>query len=384
MTKADFNYRPNHARSIHVFGEFTDELTNDILSKISELRASGTDPITLNINSPGGIVRCLEIIQGCLTAEDADGNRNRIITVAVGDVASAAASLFTLGNYAIAYPHSIFHFHGMRLSEVDVTMEDASSLATHLLSRNHAMALKLAEAVIARIMHRYLRVFKEFPALKKIRGNSKLSDIECFVACVVKRRVSLSTERLLKRSLEQVQRVLKIHRAVFRTSPIKGDQTALEKDASVYKAVLDYEMKSSKGEWRLNETGIARVSSDYFLLSDFMGGEHSISFNAVLDGFGHYLLSAQDGKKYISLLKNSEQASKFLFGKVGKSLGLFWYFAVVLCRTLQYGENRLAAKDAYWLGIVDEVTGTELVGERAMMEEDVLADNNQSEFIASN
>jgi hypothetical protein len=34
-----------------------------------------------------------------------------------------------------------------------------------------------------------------------------------------------------------------------------------------------------------------------------------------------------------------------------------WSFFVALCHALQEGENDVTAKDAYWLGLVDEVLG---------------------------
>ncbi|MFN0103185.1 MAG: hypothetical protein ACKV2U_13980 [Bryobacteraceae bacterium] len=34
-----------------------------------------------------------------------------------------------------------------------------------------------------------------------------------------------------------------------------------------------------------------------------------------------------------------------------------WFYRVSLCQALQEGENELTAKDAYWLGLVDEVIG---------------------------
>ena len=34
-----------------------------------------------------------------------------------------------------------------------------------------------------------------------------------------------------------------------------------------------------------------------------------------------------------------------------------WSFFVALCHALQEGENELTARDAYWLGLADEVMG---------------------------
>jgi enoyl-CoA hydratase/carnithine racemase len=39
-----------------------------------------------------------------------------------------------------------------------------------------------------------------------------------------------------------------------------------------------------------------------------------------------------------------------------------------LCHALQEGENELTAKDAYWLGLIDEVIGEDLYTIRDLME----------------
>jgi hypothetical protein len=46
-----------------------------------------------------------------------------------------------------------------------------------------------------------------------------------------------------------------------------------------------------------------------------------------------------------------------------------WYFVVSLFRLLQQGEFTLTPRDAYWLGIVDEVIGaTDLPCPRLLLE----------------
>jgi len=49
----------------------------------------------------------------------AHGKKPRIITVAIGDAKSAAANLLALGDYAVAYPRSSIHFHGLRYPRLE-------------------------------------------------------------------------------------------------------------------------------------------------------------------------------------------------------------------------------------------------------------------------
>jgi hypothetical protein len=54
-----------------------------------------------------------------------------------------------------------------------------------------------------------------------------------------------------------------------------------------------------------------------------------------------------------------------------------WHFVYALCKRLQQSENRLSACDAYWLGIVDEVLGTDLSCVREMVENAPQAEQQQ-------
>jgi hypothetical protein len=51
------------------------------------------------------------------------------------------------------------------------------------------------------------------------------------------------------------------------------------------------------------------------------------------------------------------QRNNWLKEKVEHRIHPLWYFVVCLFRLLQQGEFSLTARDAYWLGIVDEVIG---------------------------
>lgn len=102
MPKRDFDYRPNPGRAVYAFGSFDDGLLSKLVPEITRFRFESGTPITLFINSPGGVIRCLEILTGVLWDEDIDSKRCRVITVASGDAASAAATLLALGDYSIA------------------------------------------------------------------------------------------------------------------------------------------------------------------------------------------------------------------------------------------------------------------------------------------
>ena len=100
--KPDIDYRLNPARSIQVNGVIDDQLISKLAPEILALRRGNLEPITVYINSPGGMVRSMETLLALLQTRDQDGNAPRILTVVFGIAGSAAATLLGLGDYAVA------------------------------------------------------------------------------------------------------------------------------------------------------------------------------------------------------------------------------------------------------------------------------------------
>lgn len=373
MAKADLNYRADRERSINVFGEFGDELLARVLPRIAELRAQNSKPITVYIHSRGGLVRCLDVIQGAITSKDADGNSCRMITVALGDCGSAAASLFALGGYAIAYPHSAFHFHGIRLSEVEVTMEDATSIAQYLAAKNREIAFRLAQSMISRLIHRYLLLVDEISEHRSKLPNTSFAGLVSFVSCI-RSRTSLPADRILESTLNHVSKVVSLSSTVFKGIRLTPGDPGVRHDTRVFRAVLNYELRLNRNtDWRLDEAGLAKVYGDYFLLRDFYIGEHDRLVESIIESYGYHFLSADESLSLKEKQDTDPKAAKtFLNEAAWQMVKLFWYFTVVLSRLLQQDENRLRSDDAYWLGAADEIMGTDMSGERMIMEEDVI------------
>lgn len=175
------DFRANVDRSVSIFGDISDELVSRVAKDIIRFRSSGDAPITVLINSNGGLITCADFIHDLLTAPDPNGKRPRIITVAVGNAKSAAANLLALGDYAICYPNAAIHFHGVRFGEVaDVTMESASTIAMQLRNRNRITASRLARAGSERLAFHYARMREGFSAIRKESDNPSLSEVECF------------------------------------------------------------------------------------------------------------------------------------------------------------------------------------------------------------
>lgn len=365
VAKGSYRYRPDPKRGIFVTEELTDEFLGRLSVQILGLRAKSTKPITVFINSPGGDLRVLEVILGLLESKDQDGKSPRVITVAVGNADSAAATLLALGRYAIAYRHSTMHFHGSRFPVVrDLTAERASTTAANLLTYNRRTALNLAKRVMSRLVLKYIRLSAEAPD----EFNDPDASTAIMFADALKRRVSVAGDRVIDKALSDLDRISKRYSDLskFKSKP---RASGADQDAQILRNLLANQVKEHKShpDWRLDEDSLQELVQDYLLLRDYSFGPHTHYVSFAVASFGPAFLGTDDFKKWAELQKtDSSAATKFLTPVVYKQIREFWYFAVCLCRFMQAGENPLLAEDAYWLGIVDEVLGTDMAGERTV------------------
>lgn len=353
----DPNFRADTNRSICVFGELTDELVSKLAPEILHLRSLGDAPITIFINSNGGGVRCVEYLRDLLCSGTASGKRPRIITVAIGNAGSAAATLFALGDYAITYSKASIYFHGVRYSEaVEVTMESASSMAAQLESKNRATASMLAEAGTMRLAFHYARLKDDFSKIREALKKSDLSEIECFARCL-KKHLSARAKTIVDkaitrwRSLQELSNVL--------AQPNASGKMGVEFEATVLHSVIDYEVEKNKNnKWTLDEKGIYQIASDYLLLRDYDLGRHVRLVETILARFSHAFFTQEELNKFAEASANEsigEAAKQLVINRGHQTIKPFCYFTSMIWRGLQEDENPLSSRDAYWLGAVDEV-----------------------------
>jgi ATP-dependent protease ClpP protease subunit len=212
------NYRPNPDRSINLFGEFSEELTAVLLPEVLKLRSQNNEPITAYIHSRGGLISEFEAAEAALRARAIDGTECRIITVAVGDVSSAAAFLLTLGHYSIAYPQSTLLFHGIRIGDVQVTFEGARNMAGYLARINRKVARRIAKAILPRVMFRLLQLRQTVN--KKGHAQTSPVDLLKLFEENLSKRVGSAAGELLSRTCNRV------HDAQHLTDKILANTTA--------------------------------------------------------------------------------------------------------------------------------------------------------------
>lgn len=356
MGTPDPNYRTNHERTVYVVGEFNVDLLKIAIPRITQLRYQSKDPISVVINSTGGDSDCLDALIAALSVTDPDGIESRVITSVVGEAASAGAILLTLGDYALATPASVIHFHGIRLSEYEVTTESAAQLANRLFRENQSIAHDMAKAMMPRIIHRFIRLKTDVRKYK--RKEPRLAAAVAFVELAMDRTVTSRAHKIYSDSASRLIRVRNIIQSARRVKYSKGE-SPLKRDAKLLKHIIDFEMKDKDDPLdRIQEEGVRRIVSDYLMIRDFTFGDHMFFLDTLIRSCGPEFLDSQQLAKFKGLKATSEtKAYAFLVDQTYFCVQDFWYLTVSIARRLLQGENRLPAPDAYWLGAIDEITG---------------------------
>ncbi|MDB5873772.1 MAG: hypothetical protein JWQ07_3214 [Ramlibacter sp.] len=162
------DYTIDWDRCIHLSGPIGEESINRLAPAILQLRQRSHAPITVAINSLGGSIATIDTLYALLSGPNQYGQRPRTITVVTHRAYSAAATFLTLGDYAVALPHSSILFHDIRYGEMeDVTPTAASLAARQLAAANESLALRLAHPVFKRLTWLYIDLRHRFGELTK-------------------------------------------------------------------------------------------------------------------------------------------------------------------------------------------------------------------------
>src|SRR5262249_40359577 len=98
---ADFT--PNPSRAVWIRGRIDADLLKRLHPQIPQLISKSPAPITLFVDSPGGDAHIAQVLLSILRYPRTQDQRScRLVTVAIGDVSSAATDILVGGDIAIA------------------------------------------------------------------------------------------------------------------------------------------------------------------------------------------------------------------------------------------------------------------------------------------
>lgn len=108
----------NSAGIINLFGQIEDEMTAEIMNSLIILSESPDQDITIYINSDGGDLYCMFAIHDLMRSLN-----NRIITIGLGRVMSAAVVLLAAGDERHVMPNTTIMMHEPSISEYGVSSD---------------------------------------------------------------------------------------------------------------------------------------------------------------------------------------------------------------------------------------------------------------------
>lgn len=365
----DPSFQEDYESSIIIDGPIDSSLTSKVAPRVLDLRGQKTRKITVYINSNGGHTMEADAIFRLLKFRGNDDYSPWVVTVAFGNAKSAAADMLAMGDYAIAYPNASIHFHGVRYADVpELTMEDASQYSEVLSDKNSAAALRLANAAFGRTVLLYLTQYQQFNEVRKKLGKPDLRDSECFFSIISEKLYSDSAKRVVKTALGHFNENNSLSGIALTKANAKPHKSTLEYELRVFHSVVAH--LTSKKEDKLaglTNKKLTEITTAFKLLRDYHLGPHTALLKNLVSKYGTYFLTPDETKHYESLQAGpKDEMESWLEGLVSAKIRDLWYLVVSTWQALQEDENPLTPSDAYWLGVVDEVAGTDLAALRIL------------------
>lgn len=364
MSTPNPDYTPNPRRSIYIQGVIDQPMVYRVTPQIIALQQESREPITVYIDSPGGLVDHKEAIFTALRApSQTDSDPCKVITVVLSLAASAAADLTTAGYYALAHPFSVLMYHGVRVPpDRPLTAEETFRLAHRLRAGNESFATQLARWSERRFIFRFISHYKLLTETREKLGKPQLDDLTTFLT-LISEKVSESADRVIDRALERYSLYSKLLESTIRrwTKGKKGaNKSYVQLEVDQLNAIIEFEVKQNKSnkEWRFERDGIQRLTEDFFLLNEYLAFVQSERFRELALTFGVFVLTPDEEASMEKL--SQDEKDKALLKIVTPRLRPVWSFFVAMCHVLQQGDNHLTATDAFWLGLIDEVIGEDL------------------------
>ena len=288
-----------------------------------------------------------------------------------GTAASAAADLLMAGDYAIAYPHARILCHGVRQGGQNeaLTHEKASQLARSLANSNERFAIQLADNCINRFIFRIATLSKEFEGVRDRLNAPEMPYSACFIDVLRGRIANVLIEVLeqaQKRSSDNDALDLAVSKALIGHDIMSMPQSQFE--VLLLKTIIEYEAQQHADDvdWSFRERGLEIIGDKLDLLLDKYSNHHRDMTAGLSDRWGGFFLSSQQENE-IAMLPDDEKPAQ-IEKTVGTIIRPLWFFFVSLCRALQRDDYLMSAVDAYWLGLIDEVVGTDLPCLRLIVE----------------
>ncbi len=349
-------FTPDPSRKVNAYGALSRKRIGRIRQELVQLAQQSDRPITVYIDSPGGKLDFIHSMRETPFARKPGETFLPLITVVRGRAESSAAYLLILGDYAYAQPESRLLLHGAGYfslrKNVKINRPEAAVMAMRLDEKNRTIAKRLARRVVRRLAWRHHQLAARAPA-KKTNAPWILTFFQSLLD-------EVATEKSRILLTEACEHFLAIYPETAHLQPSRAEQFAILKKWTSHR--LQHYRQNTGG---IDGVAALELATDLAHVSDLLADDFLATFPQLLQSHGSYLLTAKEAAAYRACLKkNPAQAEKLLRKQAGPRLTQLRCLAHALCWRLLIGENEIAPTDAYWMGLVDEITGTKLTGER--------------------
>jgi len=372
--------------SIRLGGPIDGALLRRVVPEIRAHRRRSPQEIMVYIDSGGGLVDAAELIWQELSEPGRAPRRPAIVGVSRSRAFSIAAHLLARSDYAVVSRRTLLHFHGTWTGAPSISASAAASTSHDLYREDDRLALRLAPAVLRRLLDTY-RTHRE--SIERIRarapeeaaflwglGVKDEPDIACLVQLLL-RRVGKASSVVTTRAFDEFQRILVLRVALRRrflgflparlskhlrgTAPRRRE--AIELRVRTLLALIEEKLIVEGRRTDFSPAGVYDLALELDFVTEVADPYFQDEVLGVLVEHADQFLSERDLALLLAAKGNTRENRTRLdriFRRAYARLYPAWLFARILCRCLARGEHRIPAVDAWWLGLVDEVEGTPL------------------------
>jgi hypothetical protein len=375
-------------RLVMIGGPIDDERVAEVTPLILRLRAESSEPIGVVIHSPGGSMQALDQLESLLGLDGPPDHRPPIVTFTAGTAASAAALLLTGGDLAAALPSASVFFHGVRTRDDEITEEHALERGVTLHEWNSGIATTLARRMLPRMLDTLSRLRDPSPERKAVAADllSRLPDPALPGAGAVARLAAallseldgganrfaeaawddlILLQSLRKECERSAHRPSRGLRAALRERD-EADRVAVEHTLRVLNVLIAWLLKR-RPEVELDHDDITHIAGEL----DFYAAWSCRTFqDELLHAMVYHGESCFDPEEWATVQRiatRDESAAGTevetfddVLEQVYRRVEPLWAFSLGIARGLVREEAELSPYEAWWLGLIDVVVGTEL------------------------
>ncbi len=185
-----------------------------------------------------------------------------------------------------------------------------------------------------------------------------MSDFDCFIA-VLREKLSANAIKVLSRAQVRYAIYEPLLKKLLAKENEQGGPLALAQIEAVrIKEIVDFQLEKNKAhvEWTFKGMGLSRLVEDFYLVAEYIDIQRGEALRQWCLRVGKLALTKEE-KEEVDAIADEGERNERLIGKVKPLVEPIHTFFIALCHALQEEDNELAAMDAYWFGLVDEIWG---------------------------